>query len=184
MRYFLDTEFIEDGFAINLLSIGIVAEDGRELYAINLDCPLKRANAFVRQHVLPHLPPKNPIRIDSGGSPREWEESLAWMPKKNIRDRVTAFCNPDEFGPPDFWGDYCAYDWVAFCQLFGEMVDLPPHYPYYCNDLQQLSRRLRYDLDLRLPQPIPQQHHALFDARWVRDSFFALLAFEERCGGR
>ncbi len=31
MRYFLDTEFYEDGKTIDLISIGIVAEDGREL---------------------------------------------------------------------------------------------------------------------------------------------------------
>lgn len=30
MRYFLDCEFIEDGRTIDLISIGIVAEDGRE----------------------------------------------------------------------------------------------------------------------------------------------------------
>jgi hypothetical protein len=30
MRYWLDTEFIEDGKTIDLISIGIVAEDGRE----------------------------------------------------------------------------------------------------------------------------------------------------------
>ena len=31
MRYFYDTEFIEDGTTIELVSIGVVAEDGREL---------------------------------------------------------------------------------------------------------------------------------------------------------
>lgn len=30
MRYFYDTEFIEDGHTIELISIGVVAEDGRE----------------------------------------------------------------------------------------------------------------------------------------------------------
>lgn len=35
MRYFFDTEFYEDGKTIDLVSIGIVAEDGRELYAVN-----------------------------------------------------------------------------------------------------------------------------------------------------
>ena len=41
MRYFLDTEFIEDGKTIDLLSIGIVAEDGRELYLQNVECNLE-----------------------------------------------------------------------------------------------------------------------------------------------
>lgn len=61
MRYFLDTEFVEDGRTIDLLSIGIVAEDGRELYlqteraefyhAYPQYCP----NDWVRKNVVPHL---------------------------------------------------------------------------------------------------------------------------------
>ena len=33
MKYFYDTEFLEDGHTFDLISIGIVAEDGREYYA-------------------------------------------------------------------------------------------------------------------------------------------------------
>lgn len=35
MKYFYDTEFLEDGTTIDLISIGIVSEDGREYYAVN-----------------------------------------------------------------------------------------------------------------------------------------------------
>ena len=37
MRYFYDTEFIENGRTIELISIGVVAEDGREFYAISTE---------------------------------------------------------------------------------------------------------------------------------------------------
>mgnify|MGYP007132577418 CR=1 FL=1 len=33
MRYFLDTEFQEDGETIRLISLALVADDGREFYA-------------------------------------------------------------------------------------------------------------------------------------------------------
>ncbi|MBA3574969.1 MAG: 3'-5' exoribonuclease, partial [Pseudonocardiales bacterium] len=33
MRFFYDCEFIEDGLTIDLVSIGVVDEDGREFYA-------------------------------------------------------------------------------------------------------------------------------------------------------
>lgn len=42
MRYFFDTEFHEDGQTIDLISIGIVAEDGREFYAVSRDAQLHR----------------------------------------------------------------------------------------------------------------------------------------------
>jgi hypothetical protein len=41
-RYAFDTEFIEDGRTIDLISIGIVCEDGREYYAVNSDAPWDR----------------------------------------------------------------------------------------------------------------------------------------------
>ena len=34
MRYFYDTEFIDDGRTVELISIGVAAEDGRECYSI------------------------------------------------------------------------------------------------------------------------------------------------------
>jgi hypothetical protein len=33
MKYWMDTEFIERPYTIDLISIGLVAEDGREFYA-------------------------------------------------------------------------------------------------------------------------------------------------------
>lgn len=63
MKYFLDTEFHEykkkplfsKGInTIELISIGIVAEDGREYYAISKDFDIKKAwdNEWLRQNVL------------------------------------------------------------------------------------------------------------------------------------
>ncbi len=36
-RYFYDCEFIEDGRVIDLVSIGVVDEHGREFYAISTE---------------------------------------------------------------------------------------------------------------------------------------------------
>jgi hypothetical protein len=52
MRYWLDTEFIEDGHTIDLISIGIVAEDGRELYAENMECDLRMCRNEAMIHEL------------------------------------------------------------------------------------------------------------------------------------
>ncbi len=37
MRYFYDCEFIEDGRTIELVSIGVVDENGREFYAVSTE---------------------------------------------------------------------------------------------------------------------------------------------------
>jgi len=41
MKYFIDTEFYEDGKTIDLISLGVVAEDGRELYLCNQEAQLR-----------------------------------------------------------------------------------------------------------------------------------------------
>ena len=56
MRFFYDTEFIEDGLTIDLVSIGVVDEKGREFYAVSTDFDPGKAGPWVRENVLPKLP--------------------------------------------------------------------------------------------------------------------------------
>lgn len=66
MRHFYDTEFLEDGRTIELISIGIVCEDGREYYAVNADMPLERIrdHRWLMDNVLPSLPLREPGVLD------------------------------------------------------------------------------------------------------------------------
>ena len=57
LRYFYDSEFIEDGVIIDLVSIGVVCEDGREYYAVSSEFNPDKAGPWVRRNVLPKLPP-------------------------------------------------------------------------------------------------------------------------------
>lgn len=173
MRYFLDTEFDENGVTINLISIGIVAEDGRQLYFCNSDCDLTLVNQWVKDNVLNQLPPKNINFSDPSISPRLKQESLAWQPKSIIVSEIINFCDPDIYGYPEFWGDYGAYDWVLLCQLFGKMIDLPDKYPMHIMDIQQLSK----SLDIKPPKQTQGNHNALFDAIHIKHSWKYLNTF-------
>lgn len=55
MRLWFDTEFIEDGITIDLISIGAVREDGAKFYAENSNCRRDHASDWVRENVLPKL---------------------------------------------------------------------------------------------------------------------------------
>jgi hypothetical protein len=149
MKYFLDTEFIESGplHPLILLSIGIVADDGRELYAVNKEANLALANDWVRDNVLPHLGPH--------------EKMLAVTIARLVRDFVV-----DD--KPEFWGYYADYDWVVFCQLFGTMVHLPKGWPMYCRDIKQLCDSLG---NPKLPAQDSHEHNALNDARWNKKAY-------------
>jgi hypothetical protein len=161
MRYWLDTEFAEDGRRIELLSIGIVAEDGRELYRENLDPDMYLANDWVREHVLPQL-------VHRAHGPHVSWDDFPSCPAKfraGIRDDILEFCNPEQHGKPEFWGFYADYDWVVLCQLFGAMVNLPKGFPMYCRDLKQWADELG---NPALPEQGKGEHHALADARHNR----------------
>jgi hypothetical protein len=174
MRFFYDCEFIENGSTIDLISIGIVAENGEYFYAISTEFKKRKASQWVKDNVLAHLPPRVPALLPPWGSPRVWEESLAWKSRKQIRDGVLAFVNSFE-GKPEFWGYYSAYDHVALCQLFGTMMDLPKGWPMYTRDLKQLADSLGC---LALPAQESGLHNALADARWTREAYNYLRAIE------
>ena len=55
MKYWIDTEFIERPFSIDLISIGMVAEDGREFYAESSEVDWSKASSWTLQTVRPQL---------------------------------------------------------------------------------------------------------------------------------
>lgn len=150
--YIFDTEFIEDGETIDLISIGMVSLDGREYYACNQDARLNRASEWVRENVLPHLP--------KYGDP-------VWKPHAEIGIDIEIFTEKDA-RRPRFWAYYADYDWVAFCQLYGTMMQLPDRFPKLCLDLKQYALMAGVD---SLPAQEGTEHDALEDARWGRVVF-------------
>ena len=56
VRFFFDCEFIEDGRTIDLVSIGVVDETGREFYAVSTEFDPAKAIDWVRRNVLDKLP--------------------------------------------------------------------------------------------------------------------------------
>lgn len=139
MRVYFDTEFIEDGRTIDLLSIGLVRSDGAEYYAEPVETDRSRASDWVQENVLPQL--TGPVKSRS---------VIAAEIREFVGDQ------------PEFWAWYADYDWVALCQLYGTMADLPEDWPMYCRDLKQVVDHA----GLRLQQG-DSKHNALSDARWL-----------------
>ncbi|KAA1252228.1 polyadenylate-specific 3'-exoribonuclease AS [Mycobacterium simiae] len=147
MRYFYDTEFIEDGCTIELISIAMVGEDGREYYAVSTEFDPQRAGSWVRAHVLPKLPAP---------------ASKLWRSRRQIRVDLEDFLGVHRDDPIELWAWVGAYDHVALCQLWGAMPELPAAIPRFTRELRQLWE------DRGCPQlpPRPRDvHDALVDAR-------------------
>ena len=255
MNYYIDTEFLEgtqkENFpislfrkntppTIDLISIGIVSEEGREYYAISKDFNLEEAwnrydlkeNTYrvgfsyetkieiekvywIRENVLKpiwedYLKNQQSIyektyhwELTSEFSYRTMKTIIRWIGKTNkqIAEEIISFTtqarwqdNPNGkfnvgtdlsnevskkdlvWDKPKLYAYYADYDWVAFCWLFGKMMDLPNGFPMYCRDLKQildekeLARQDGPDMaKLRDLPTYPKQeneHNALDDARW------------------
>lgn len=203
MKYFLDTEFIE-GFHkplfgkrrhfIDLISIGIVREDGQCYHAISSEYNYDDADPWVKENVIHplyikyvHGDARNRLSVRSFhktiGTPLSaikrqildvfgcWKDTLYW--------RAPAI-------QPEIYGYYADYDWVLFCSLLGRMIDLPKGFPMYCIDLKQMmdekispseQHAIGYEnalKRLKLKQGYPAQydeHDAIADARWNKDLY-------------
>lgn len=167
-----DLEFIEyrhgwlrKRYTIELISIGLVADDGREYYAVNRDMPVRRIkkHRWLMDNVVPHLPQGHgDQRITM---PKRWlfhYADRAVKPQERIAAEVAAFIQ----ATPDvqLWANYGAYDHVRLCWLWGLMVDLPRGVPMFTHDIQQERDRLGLTWD-DLPEQGSAEHNALADAR-------------------
>ncbi|AWV18775.1 hypothetical protein A3862_27220 [Methylobacterium sp. XJLW] len=148
MRIWFDTEFLEDGRNIELISIGLVDEDGRSLYMETKEArDLADSTPWLRENVLPHL---------RGGG------------YTHTRQQIAGYLQIFAGESPEFWAYYADYDWVALCQIFGTMMGLPKGWPMFCRDLQQaigLAGRGKP------PEQTSGEHDALEDALWTRDAW-------------
>ncbi|MGW7196623.1 3'-5' exoribonuclease domain-containing protein [Streptomyces chryseus] len=163
MKIFYDTEFLDDGRTIDLISIGMVAEDGRQLYAVSseFDQAAVRQHGWLMANVWPSLPIlKNPAGVR--GTDRLDVTHPDVRPRAQIARMVAQFIldTPD----PQLWAYYAAYDHVALAQLWGPMSGLPAGIPMQTCDLVQEAQRLGVT-PAELPQQADGHHNAIADAR-------------------
>lgn len=169
LKIYYDTEFLEDGSTIRLISIGMIREDGAGIYHVVKDYELLKDvynHDWLRKNVFPSLP----VTVGTDGLPY-WDELHGDWDKRTVTDRKTIAESVKRFvldtPNPELWAYYGAYDHVALCQLFGRMIELPTGFPMYTNDLKSEIMRLGNP-------PVPEQsegaHNAFMDAWWNKET--------------
>lgn len=156
MRIWYDTEFLERGpdFPIELISIAFVAEDGRELYLVNMDAPWDaiHAHPWLEANVVPYL---------------EHEQAL-WSTREGMQQEILNFMfgnmkNRHDY--PELLAWYSGYDHVVFAQIFGTMLNLPAGIPMYTHDVRSMADWFGVK---SWPKQVGGNHCALDDARHLR----------------
>jgi hypothetical protein len=164
-KYFYDTEFKEDGKTIDLISIGIVCEDGREYYAVSDEFDTRRVarDNWLMNNVMSSIDHVKSVVVDFEGAPVV-RDILVTDPARKSRDQIKQDIVDFVAGTTvEWWNWYGAYDHVVLCQLFGPMIELPDGFPMYSNDIKQLHKLAGY---CAMPKQPKGLHNALADAKF------------------
>ncbi|PRF39945.1 hypothetical protein C6T58_19430 [Burkholderia multivorans] len=153
MHLFVDCEFT-DFLACELISIALVADDGREFYAERSDYDDAACNAFVREAVLPQL--------------GRWPDRI--YTREGLRDALIHWL--DGLGG----GSVCVDDATDWDLLIDALGDSPTNWKgVLVGQLVNQERRERYFAEHG------GRHHALHDARALRASMpNDILSFDTR----
>lgn len=155
MKIWIDTEFLDDGKTIDLISIGLIRQDNQTYYAESSEYDYSRSTEWLLDNV------------HTGLKGREFRKS-----RSEIALDIVNFCGDS----PEFWGWYCSYDWVALCQLYGPMIAIPSHWPKYCMDVKMLARMLLKDVEM---ESVGVAHNALDDAKRIKNVHWKLLGLAQ-----
>ncbi len=152
MILFLDTEFT-DFVAPELISLGLVAQDGREFYAGRNDFDQSRCSAFVVMAVLPRLDGRPQVAMSAG----------------ELRARAGDWLTQFQGDSPVFVAFDYPGDWALLCEALGD------NRPDWLVPMD-IGELLSAILPERLLEPgRVTAHHALADARALRADYVAAL---------
>lgn len=176
MKYFFDTEFIEHATGIQLVSIGILAEDGRTFYAESCSFDERLADSWVKENVLKRLRLSMSYLKDTVNYDDEMRGICeVYGSESFIKEQLLTFFKYDE--TPEFYAYYASYDWVVFARIFGRLIEKPEHFPMWVIDLKQMmwERGLTKEWKQEVCPDPEGEHNALVDAQWNKKLYKLII---------
>jgi hypothetical protein len=152
MNFYFDTEFIDNGQTIDLISIGMINDNGDTFYRVSseFDVDAVLEHPWLSDNVWPHI--ENDVAYENTYTKAEIAKDLLKFVDGHRHIEFWAFCG--------------AYDFVALRQLFGRGIDGPSWLPFYYNEIQSLARLTNSHIIRTLTDK--ERHHALKDAKEVK----------------
>lgn len=179
MKLFFDCEFTGLRKDTTLVSIGIVAENGKRFYAEFADYDESQCDDWIKENVLKHT-----IFVGNDTlAARLGEDSNTMVilgSKVDIRYELGEWLK--QFDEIQLVSDVCHYDMVLLIDIWGNVFDLPGNVSAVCYDINQdiarhygISDREAFDKsredivsELCGQQIEGEKHNALYDAEVIK----------------
>jgi hypothetical protein len=168
-------QFLEGDRSLDLISVGLVDESGREYYAVNADANWAKiaTNRWLCDNAVPHLPLSSKgVRKATPGENTSATTSWVFhidLSSTSVRPHWVIANEVREFildaSDPELWADGAAYSHVVLCWLWGTVRQIPAGIPAWTHDLRQEIERAGNPVIP--PLGGMTAHNALDDAREV-----------------
>lgn len=172
INLFFDTEFTGLNKEAELISLGILTQDGRHFYAEFNDFDKSKCNDFVQNEVIPNL--KFYEKINNKVFLKTDPYDYNVLGDKNLVKRsLLDWLNKLPKGVKTFIGDVVIWDWLLLHDLLAEDDGGGPQLPfgihYIPTDIASIMRDRGIDPDINREQfankKVSKLHNALEDAK-------------------
>ncbi len=175
MRIFFDAEFTGLHHHTTLISIGLVAENGQEIYCEFTDYDKAQIDDWLQENIIEKL------TLQPLGKPNSltvWPANSFCGNTDEIRIELNKWLS--QFDSVEMWSDTLAYDWVLFNHIFGHAFNIPKHVYYIPFDIATLFKIKGVDPDINREEFAgvngqEKKHNALWDARIIRACYEKLM---------
>lgn len=182
-KIFFDTEFTGLYKNSELISIGLISDDGREFYGEIQDIDIESLDDWIKENVIANM-------VEYGGKQVldicENENNYYVGTKADIANYLREWLM--QFDTIELVSDVCHYDMVLFIDLFGTAFDLPLNVNASCHDINQdiavvynMNEKEAFDYSRELIlaghniQTDGEKHNSLYDARVIKAIYEILV---------
>jgi len=173
-KIFFDTEFTGLYKDSQLISIGLISEDGDTFYAELTDYDKNKVSNWIYNNVILNLKFQNLTEKNLliNKSKKNYE---ILCDKKTLKEHLTMWLQ--SFGEElEIWSDCLAYDWVLFCDIYEEAFKIPKCVYYIPFDICTLFKVKNIDPDISREefaeiQSDSKKHNSLFDAISIKKCY-------------
>lgn len=175
-RIFFDTEFTGLHQKTTLVSIGLIADSGKQFYAELNDFDKTQIDDWLQENVIDNLD----MQTSRAGITRRYEhldKTVYFGDIKGLKNALTEWFS--EFGEVEIWTDCLVYDWMLFNEIFGHAFNIPKNVYYIPFDICTVFKDSNIDPDINREEfafegeepKDAKKHNALWDAIVIKKCF-------------